>query len=110
VLASYYESKTTFNSERLNTGEQKMNPSKVLMTAAIAGMLSVGAVSVAHAASEKGECMGANACKGKSGCKTAANECKGQNGCKGKGFTETTKAKCDKMAKKNSAITFQSKM
>ena len=31
----------------------------------------------------KGHCMGANACKG-------------QNACKGKGFTEATKAECDK--------------
>jgi hypothetical protein len=86
-----------------------MKPSKALMTAAIAGILSVGAMSTAHAATAKGECMGANSCKGKSGCKTAANECKGQNTCKGKGFTEMTKAKCDKLAKKDSTISFQAK-
>jgi len=45
----------------------------------------------------KGHCMGANACKGKSACKTASNACAGQNACKGKGFTETTKADCEKM-------------
>ena len=44
----------------------------------------------------KGHCMGANACKGTSACKTAGNACKGQNACKGKGFTEATKADCDK--------------
>ena len=43
----------------------------------------------------KGHCMGANACKGKSACKTADNACAGQNACKGKGFTEMTKAECD---------------
>jgi hypothetical protein len=32
------------------------------------------------------KCMGINACKGQSGCKTAANACKGQNSCKGKGW------------------------
>src|SRR5262249_52846676 len=44
----------------------------------------------------KGHCMGANACKGQSACKGAANACAGQNACKGKGFTEATKADCDK--------------
>jgi hypothetical protein len=43
----------------------------------------------------KGHCMGANACKGKSACKTADNACGGQNACKGKGFTEMTKEECD---------------
>ena len=44
----------------------------------------------------KGHCMGANACKGQSACKTASNACKGQNACKGKGFMEMTKDECDK--------------
>jgi len=35
------------------------------------------------------ECPGANACKGKSACKTASSACKGQNACKGKGFIMT---------------------
>ena len=90
------------------------NTSKALMTAAIAGIMSVGTLGLAtpaHAAkAEKGQCMGANACKGKSGCKTASNACKGQNGCKGKGFVETTEKKCNKMAKKNPAITFNKAM
>ena len=34
------------------------------------------------------KCIGANACKGKSACKSAQNDCKGQNACKGKGFVE----------------------
>ncbi|MFO1257976.1 MAG: hypothetical protein U1E78_06155 [Gammaproteobacteria bacterium] len=37
-------------------------------------------------------CMGINACKGTSECKTAANACKGQNECKGKGWVNTTSA------------------
>lgn len=37
------------------------------------------------AASTKVPCYHANACKGKSSCKTATNACKGQNSCKGKG-------------------------
>ena len=32
------------------------------------------------------KCVGGNACKGKSACKTADNACKGQNSCKGKGM------------------------
>lgn len=36
----------------------------------------------------KVHCQGANACKGKGGCKTAANACAGQNGCKGKGYVD----------------------
>jgi len=45
----------------------------------------------------KGHCMGANACKGQSACKTASNECAGHNACKGKGFTEATREECDAM-------------
>ncbi len=89
-----------------------MNTSKMLMSAAIAGIFAAGTMSVSLAANasktEKGHCMGANACKGKGACKQEGmNDCAGKNGCKGKGFIETTKAKCDKMAKKNKAITFQ---
>ena len=81
---------------------------KMILSAAVAGILSSGAlISVSTFAADKAEnvhCMGANSCKGKGGCKTDANACKGQNGCKGKGFTEMTKAKCDKLAKKNTAV------
>jgi hypothetical protein len=91
------------------------NNSHVLMSAAIAGILSVGStLVVAHPAvaadMEKGNCIGANSCKGKSSCKTAENACKGQNSCKGKGHIETTEAKCDKMAKKNPKIHFEPMM
>ena len=30
------------------------------------------------------KCLGANACKGQSACKTKANDCQGKNSCKGK--------------------------
>lgn len=39
------------------------------------------------------KCLGANACKGQSACKTAANSCKGRNSCAGKGYIVTTDAK-----------------
>jgi hypothetical protein len=69
------------------------------IAAAAAALLLSGAVaSPSFAATDaKGHCIGANACKGKSACKTAKNECGGQNSCKGQGFLELTKAECDKI-------------
>lgn len=71
------------------------------LAATAALMMLTGAVAANAAgdaaADAKGHCVGANACKGKSGCKTATNECAGQNSCKGKGFLEKTKAECDKI-------------
>ena len=70
--------------------------SSVALAAAAAVMFSTVMVSTASAADEaKVKCVGANACKGKSACKTEKNSCKGQNACKGQGFTEMTQAKCD---------------
>jgi hypothetical protein len=69
-----------------------------LAIAAIA--LAMNGVSVTPAASamkSRVHCMGINACKGKSACKTADNACKGQNSCKGKGWLPTKSAKaCEK--------------
>jgi hypothetical protein len=82
------------------------NSNKLILAAAVAGIL--GGVALAPTATLAGEtvhAMGANSCKGSSGCKTAENACKGQNGCKGKGFTEMSKSKCDKLAAKNKKIT-----
>jgi len=70
------------------------------IAAAAAALLIAGTALSAPmqmAAGEKGHCMGANACKGQSACKTATNACAGQNACKGKGYTETTKEDCDKI-------------
>lgn len=70
------------------------------IAAAAATLLLAGAgFAPSFAADEvKGHCVGANACKGQGGCKSASNACKGQNGCKGQGFVELTKAECDKMS------------
>jgi uncharacterized membrane protein len=90
-----------------------MKNNSFLIKAAIAGLISAAATTsvTAHAAdnaTDKGHCVGANACKGKGGCKQEAkNECAGKNGCKGKGFVEKTKAECDTMAKKNKKIHFE---
>ena len=71
------------------------------IAAAAAAMLLAGAAFSAPmqiaADDAKGHCMGANACKGQSACKTATNACGGQNACKGKGFTEMTKEECEKI-------------
>jgi hypothetical protein len=47
----------------------------------------VGSFAPAQAAGVK--CVGANACKGQSACKTAASACKGMNACKGQGWVES---------------------
>jgi hypothetical protein len=39
------------------------------------------------------KCLGANACKGQSACKTATNDCMGKNSCAGKGYIVTADAK-----------------
>jgi hypothetical protein len=65
---------------------------------AAAALLLAGAVATpVTAAGEKGHCVGANACKGKSDCKTAKNDCGGLNACKGQGYLEMTKEECDKI-------------
>ncbi|PIR24633.1 MAG: hypothetical protein COX62_00085 [Deltaproteobacteria bacterium CG_4_10_14_0_2_um_filter_43_8] len=70
-----------------------------MVAAAVAGLFIAGAANADSAPkAEKADmvkCMGANACKGHSACKTAGNACAGQNGCGGKGFIKTaTEAEC----------------
>jgi hypothetical protein len=48
------------------------------------------------------KCVGANECKGKGSCKSAANDCKGKNACKGHGFVETKDAQ--ECAKKGGSV------
>lgn len=84
----------------------------VLVTAAIAGILGAAtfgapALAADDAKAVKGKCIGANACKGKSACGTAANACHGQNACKGKGYLNTTKAECEKLMKKDPKVKFE---
>ena len=72
------------------------------LAAMAAGLLVSGAsistsVAADAAMDAKGHCVGANACKGTSACKTATSACKGTNACKGTGFTEATKAECEKV-------------
>jgi hypothetical protein len=59
-----------------------------VIATAMAGMLSAGIATIAHAgdAPKEVKCSGANSCKGSGACKSASNECKGKNGCKGQGW------------------------
>lgn len=77
--------------------------SAALATAAAAMFMAAPVMAGTHhdgANMSKGHCMGVNACKGKSSCKTAGNACKGQNGCKGQGFVETSAQTCDQLGGK----------
>lgn len=73
---------------------------KVLIGAAVAGMIGAGAVvSLAHAEGEAMKdmvkCMGVNECKGHGACHTSSNGCKGKNECKGKGVMMMSKTDCE---------------
>jgi hypothetical protein len=73
------------------------------LAAAAATLFLAGAVistTSAPANAAQGKCMGANACKGQSACKGAANSCKGLNACKTNGFTMASEAKCTSMGGK----------
>jgi hypothetical protein len=67
---------------------------------AAASMFAGAGISTTFAADAgKVECVGGNACKGKSECKTAANACKGQNACKGAGKVSAADEKSCEAAK-----------
>jgi len=78
----------------------------LLVSAAVMGILGAVSASQGLAAdpAAEGKCVGANGCHGKGACMTAANGCAGQNGCGGKSFLKMTKAKCDKLTKKDKKI------
>lgn len=66
-----------------------------LVAAMAAGLFSAGLSATAQAAdTDKVQCHGINACKGKSACHTKANACAGRNSCKGKGWLYTTAKEC----------------
>ncbi len=72
--------------------------SGILIATAAAGFFALAPVSGAFAADEGVKCMGANACKGQSACKTASSECKGLNECKGQGWSPAASAEeCESM-------------
>jgi len=100
------------------------NTKTLLAGAAVAGIMSGGAVSTLSAATtqpgksnistspgmmadeKKGEthdCKGKNSCKGKGGCKTGDNGCAGKNSCKGKGGCAVKDGKPVETPKPNSS-------
>lgn len=59
----------------------------VIAAAAFAFAVSgTASPAMAKKASKSVHCLGVNACKGQSACKTAESACKGQNSCKGHGW------------------------
>ncbi len=70
------------------------NVSKLAMATAAAALFASVSVPTAFAGEEAGsvKCMGINACKGESKCKTADSACSGQNSCKGHGWLLTSSA------------------
>ncbi len=78
---------------------------KVLLSAAVAGLLGVGLAGTSAAKDKDAKmkvkkvavfpCYGVNSCKGKSACNTAGNNnCKGMNSCKGQGMLLMPKESC----------------
>lgn len=58
-----------------------------VLAAAAAALFAAGTVAtVSTPAHADVKCVGGNACKGQSACKTASSSCKGHNACKGQGF------------------------
>ncbi len=86
-----------------------MSTTNKFAVAALAGLMSLGVMSIGVAANagdhghekaasgeqgaEKHGCKGQNSCKGNGGCKTDKNACKGHNECKGQGGCATNKDK-----------------
>ncbi len=75
---------------------KQFSRSGAVLAAAALSLAVTGAVfAPAHADEAKVHCVGVNACKGQSECKTGNSSCKGQNACKGQGFLALSKAACD---------------
>lgn len=79
--------------------------SGAVLAASAAFMLMSGAVTISTVSADEAKvhCVGGNACKGQSACKTASSSCKGLNGCKGQGFIDLTAAECEAAGGKASA-------
>ncbi len=73
---------------------QRKTVGVTLATAAAALFIAGAGMMTAPVSAQANDvkCMGINACKGLSECKTASNECKGLNTCKGHGWAPTATA------------------
>jgi uncharacterized membrane protein len=68
----------------------------VIAAAAFAvAMSGTMVLSPVQAEDAKVECVGVNACKGHSDCKTANSSCKGHNACKGQGWLSLSEDDCE---------------
>jgi hypothetical protein len=68
-----------------------------VVATAVAGFFLAGNAVAAESGAKEAKtvkCWGANACKGKTGCKTSKNACAGKNGCKGQGWEKMTEKEC----------------
>ncbi len=77
---------------------KKVNGIALAMTAA--GLFAAAPMVATAGSDGKVHCVGVNACKGKSDCKTASSACKGHNACKGKGFVAMSKKNCEQIGGK----------
>jgi uncharacterized membrane protein len=78
--------------------------SNKMLMAAVAGLLTVGAIGTATTArgeeGDKVKCYGVNSCKGTGACSGAGHGCAGKNACKGQGFMQMSKDDCMKQGGK----------
>ena len=81
--------------EKRKTGSRQILSGAALAVAAAHLFLSAPAEAPAADKTEATvQCMGVNACKGKSECATARNSCHGQNACKGQGWVSMSEKQC----------------
>lgn len=74
-----------------------MTIASAALALAVSGTTFVAPTGAAAEEEAKIHCVGVNACKGSSDCKSATNECAGLNDCKGQGFVAMTATQCEKI-------------
>jgi len=67
------------------------------LAATAATLFATAPMTASAGENSEGKCMGVNACKGQSDCKTANNACEGKNACKGKGFVMMDEETCEQI-------------
>ena len=87
-----------------NTARKTIGSAALATAAAALFMAAPVMAGSMHDGASKGKCMGGNACKGQSACKTANSSCKGMNSCKGEGYVMASKAKCKDLGGKFVAV------
>jgi hypothetical protein len=75
-----------------------MDTKKLLLSAAVAGLVIGGSVLASDSEKPAGKtvhCKGINSCKGTGDCGGKTHGCAGQNACKGKGWKKLSQKECD---------------